>query len=157
MCVVLLLPAISKNLTAFLYGWLPLSNAYGISFTGKNMKNSDKNLSEKSGEREVKNCKIWFFTLHPSFFILRKHRFRSTKGKLWPRQRLCLVAWNITFHTTKHGLSRNETLPLANLLFVNCPFTDEYPCNHLSFNTLRKTSKNGVFSTEWPFRSRRWP
>ena len=25
------LPAISKNLKAFLYGWLPLSNAYGIS------------------------------------------------------------------------------------------------------------------------------
>ena len=25
-------PAISKNLKAFLYGWLPLSNAYGISF-----------------------------------------------------------------------------------------------------------------------------
>ena len=24
-------PAISKNLKAFLYGWLPLSNAYGIS------------------------------------------------------------------------------------------------------------------------------
>ena len=27
-----LYPAISKNLKAFLYGWLPLSNAYGISF-----------------------------------------------------------------------------------------------------------------------------
>ena len=26
-----LIPAISKNLKAFLYGWLPLSNAYGIS------------------------------------------------------------------------------------------------------------------------------
>ena len=29
---VLLLPAISKSPRAFLYGWLPLSNAYGISF-----------------------------------------------------------------------------------------------------------------------------
>jgi hypothetical protein len=53
----LLLPAISQSPRGQLYGWLPLSNAYGISFTGKNMKNSDKNLSGKSGEREVKICK----------------------------------------------------------------------------------------------------
>ena len=78
--------------------------------------------------------------------------FGIAKHKLWPRQRLCLVAWNMTFHTTKHGLSRNETLPLANSSFVNRPFTDKYPCNHLSINTLRKTTKIAVFSTEWPFR-----
>jgi hypothetical protein len=27
----------------------------------------------------------------------------------------------------------------------------ENPCNKLSFNALRKNSKNGVFSTEHPF------
>ena len=32
--------------------------------------NLDKNLSGKSGEREVKNCKNRFFTLQSSFFIL---------------------------------------------------------------------------------------
>ena len=30
-CVMSLSPAISKHPRAFLYGWLPLSNAYGIS------------------------------------------------------------------------------------------------------------------------------
>ena len=46
------------------------------------MKDFDKTLSGKSGEREVKICKNSFFTLHPSFFILRKTSFRSAKGKL---------------------------------------------------------------------------
>ena len=31
----------------------------------------------------------------------------------------------------KHGLSRNETLPLANLSFVNRQFTDKYLRNYL--------------------------
>ena len=39
------------------------------------VKNSDKSLSGKSDEREVKICKNGFFTLHPSFFILRKVKF----------------------------------------------------------------------------------
>ena len=52
MCVVLLLPAISKKLTAFLYGWLPLSNAHGII-----VNNIYKNLSGKNDEREVKKRK----------------------------------------------------------------------------------------------------
>ncbi len=52
----------------------------------------------------------------------------------------------------KHGLSRSETLPLANLFFVNHQMTDEYSCNHLSVNDLQKTSKNGVFSAERHFR-----
>ena len=125
----------SKNLKAFLYGWLPLSNAYGIpslatqhksntnsiSFhcsttqnlspfrgsvngcvlsrgsvlrtsppacilsclwhyfiwnaNGIAVKKPDKNLSGRSDEREVKICKNRFFTLHSSFFILRKLRF----------------------------------------------------------------------------------
>ena len=46
------------------------------------VKELDKNLSGKSGEREVKMCKNRFFILHPSFFILRKIRFGSTKGKV---------------------------------------------------------------------------
>jgi len=54
----------------------------------------------------------------------------------------------MVFHTTKHGLSRSETLPLANSDFVNRPFTDKYPRNHLSVNALQKTSKIGVFSTK---------
>ena len=42
----------------------------------------NKNLSGKSDEREVKMCKNRLFTLHPSFFILRKTSFHSAKGKL---------------------------------------------------------------------------
>ena len=80
--------------------------------------------------------------LHSSSFILH-----FAKDKLSHCETLALTAPKVMFGRMKHGLSRNETLPLANLLFVNRPFTDEYPCNHLSFNTLRKTSKNGVFST----------
>ena len=45
-------------------------NANGIA-----VKKPDKNLSGKSDEREVKICKNRFFTLHSSFFILRKLRF----------------------------------------------------------------------------------
>ena len=40
----------------------------------------NKNLSGKSDEREVKMCKKQLFTLHPSFFILRKTSFHSAKG-----------------------------------------------------------------------------
>ena len=36
--VVSLFPAISKNLKAFLYGWLPLSNAYGILYCETQLK-----------------------------------------------------------------------------------------------------------------------
>ena len=89
-------------------------NANGI-----DIKNPDKNLSGKSDEREVKMCKTWFFTHHSSFFISRELSSRSAKHKLWPRQRSCFIASNITFHTTKHGLSCSETLPLANSYFVN--------------------------------------
>ena len=115
------------------------------------MKNPDKNLSGKSDEREVKKCKTWFFTLHSSFLILRKHSFHTAKGKLWPRQRPCFTASNMTFHTTKHGLSRNETLPLANLDFVNCTFTDKQSRNNLSVNTLQKPSKIALFSPKEQF------
>ena len=52
----------------------------------------------------------------------------------------------------KPYLSRTETLALANSDFVNRSFTDKNLCNYLSDNDLRKTSKNGVFSTERPFR-----
>jgi len=57
-------------------------DARGIFFCWENnMKNPDKKLSGKSGEREVKNCKRRFFTLHSSFFILRKHSFHTAKPK----------------------------------------------------------------------------
>ena len=46
------------------------------------VKELDKSLSGKSGEREVNFCKNRFFTLHPSFFILRKIRFGSMRGKV---------------------------------------------------------------------------
>ena len=88
------------------------------------VKNLDKNLSRKSDEREVKNCKNRFFTLHSSFFILRELSFRTAKHKLSSPQRPCFTASNITFHTTKHNLWRSETLPLANSHFVNRPITD---------------------------------
>ena len=116
-----------------------------------NMKNPDKNLSGKSDEREVKLCKIRFFTLHSSFFILRKHSFRTVKPKGWPRQRPCFIAWNMVFHTMKPYLWRTETLPFAIPSFVNRPFTIEYPRNHLSVNALRKTSKIALFSSEEQF------
>ena len=122
-----------------------------------NMKNPDKNLSGKSDEREVKLCKIRFFTLHSSFFILRKHSFRTVKPKGWPRQRPCFIAWNMVFHTMKPYLWRTETLPFAIPSFVNRPFTIEYPCNYLSFSDLRKTSKIALFSSEWPFRDQHPP
>ena len=86
--------------------------------------NLDKNLSGKSGERDVKLCKTWFFILYSSFFILRKHSFRTAKPKLWAHQRPCFTASNITFHTTKHGLWRSETIPLANPFYANQPITD---------------------------------
>ena len=121
------------------------------------VKNLDKNLSRKSDEREVKNCKNRFFTLHSSFFILRKLSFRTAKHKLSSSQRPCFTASNITFHTTKHNLWRSETLPFANSLFVNRQITVLNLCNRLLVNTLRETSKNGVFSTEQPFRSRKCP
>ena len=116
------------------------------------MKNPDKNLSGKSDEIEVKICKNRFFPLHSSFFILRKHSFRCAKHNLWVAQSLCFVRWNITFHTMKPYLSHGETLPLANLFYVNRSVTIKHPCNHLSANTLPKTSKIAVFSTESPFR-----
>ena len=121
------------------------------------MKNPDKNLSGKRDEREVKLCKFRFFTLHSSFFVLGKLSFRTAKHKLWPRQRSCFTASNITFHTTKHGLSRCETLPLANLYFVNHPITNQYPRNHLSINALQKTAKIAVFLTDCPFRCQHPP
>ena len=52
----------------------------------------------------------------------------------------------------KDNLSRTETLPLANSDFVNRQITVKNSYNKLSVNTLRKTSKNGVFSTEGLFR-----
>ena len=52
----------------------------------------------------------------------------------------------------KPYLSHGETLPLANLFYVNRSITIEHPCNHLSANTLPKTSKIAVFSTDSPFR-----
>ena len=52
----------------------------------------------------------------------------------------------------KPYLSHGETLPLANLFYVNRSITIEHPYNHLSANTLPKTSKNGVFPTDSPFR-----
>ena len=119
--------------------------------------NIDKNLSGKSDEREVKICKNGLFTLHSSFFILWKVSFHTSKGKLWRGQSLCFIASNMVFHTTKPYLSRTKTLLLTNLYFVNRPFTVLNPCNHLSANMLRKTSKIDVFSTEWPFRTRRCP
>ena len=126
---------------------------YGISpLLKNNMKKPDKNLSGKSDEREVKICKNRLFTLHSSFFILWKVSFHTARGKLWRGQSLCFIASNMVFHTTKPYLWRSETLPLANSDFVNRPFTVLNPCNHLSINMLRKASKNGVFSTEWPFR-----
>ena len=127
-------------------------NAKGIA-----VKNPDKNLSGKRDEREVKICKNQFFTLHSSFFIFPSLRFHRAKRKLWPRQRPCFIAPNITFHTTKHNLSRCETLPLANSYFVNYPITNQYPCNHLSVNALPKTAKIAVFLTEWPFRCQHPP
>jgi len=54
----------------------------------------------------------------------------------------------MTFHTTKPYLWRSETLPLANPFFVNREITDKLLHNHLSINTLRKTPKIAVFSTE---------
>ena len=51
------------------------------------VKNSDKNLSGKSDEREVKICKNRFFALHSSFFILRKLRFLTLIPYLWRGQR----------------------------------------------------------------------
>ena len=106
---------------------------------------------------KVKICKNCFFTLHPSFLIFRKLSFRTAKHKLSSPQRPCFTASNITFHTTKHNLWRSETLPFANSLFVNRQITVLNLRNRLLVNTLRKTSKNGVFSTERPFRSRRCP
>jgi hypothetical protein len=87
------------------------------------MKNPDKNLSGKSDEIEVKICKNRFSPLHSSFFILRKHSFRCAKHNLWVAQSLCFVRWNITFHTMKPYLSHGETLPLANLFYVNRSIT----------------------------------
>ena len=54
----------------------------------------------------------------------------------------------MTFHTMKPYLSCNETLPLANPFFVNRQVTDKQSRNHLSVNTLQKTSKIALFSTK---------
>ena len=113
--------------------------------------NVDKNLSGKSDEREVKLCKSWFFTLHPSFFILWKLSFRTAKHKLWPPQRPCFTVSNISFGTTKRYLWRSETIPLANSSFVNRPITIQYSYNHLSVNALRKASKIALFSPKEQF------
>ena len=40
-----LYPAISKHLTAFLYGWLPLSNAYGIPSLATQHKSNTNSIS----------------------------------------------------------------------------------------------------------------
>ena len=49
------------------------------------------------------------------------------------------------FHRLKHGLSHDETIPLANPFYVNRSVTDDVFCNHLSANKLQKTSKNAFF------------
>ena len=51
----------------------------------------------------------------------------------------------------KPYLSRTKTLPLANPYFVNRLFTNNYPCNNLSVNALRKTSKKALFRPSDPF------
>ena len=48
----------------------------------------------------------------------------------------------------KPYLLRSETLPFANPYFVNRTITINKLRNHLSINTLRKTSKIASFSTE---------
>ena len=58
-------------------------DVYGVFY----VKELDKNLSGKSGEREVKICKNRFFILHPSFFILRKIRFDRAKGYVSSHER----------------------------------------------------------------------
>ena len=57
----------------------------------------------------------------------------------------------MTFHAVKHGLSRDETLPLAILCFVNHLFTSKNPCNHLSVNTLPEIVKMPFFRPSDPF------
>ena len=83
-------PAISQSPRGQLYGWLPLSNAYGISFTGKNMKNSDKNLSGKVMKEKLKSVKTVSspFIHHSSFceslgFSPSYLTFGVAKGKVW--------------------------------------------------------------------------
>ena len=97
--------------------WLP----HGISSLWKNnMKKTDKNLSGKSDEREVKICKNDFspFIFHSSFHYFSFNffpslRFRSVKGKLSPLQRLCFTAWNMVFRATKPYLSQIYFLQTA--------------------------------------------
>ena len=90
--------------------------------------------------------------LHSSFFILH-----FAKAKVSHPHTLALTAPKLMFHRMKHDLSHDETLPLANSDFVNRTFTNNYPCNNLSVNALRKTSKNGVFSAEGPSRCQHPP
>ena len=45
------------------------------------MKKTDKQLSGKSDEIEVKKCKNRFFTLHSPFFILRELSSRKMKNE----------------------------------------------------------------------------
>ena len=123
----------------------------------KHMKDFDKNLSGKSDEREVKICKNGSFTLYPSFFIFPSLRFLTPIPYLWASQRICLVALNISFSTTKRYLWRGETLPLANSDYVNREITDKNLCNNLSINALQKSTKSGLLFDQKYFCSERRP
>ena len=68
-----------RNRASCMFDWLSKGDNTVRLFLVKEV---DKSLSGKSDEREVKLCKNSFFTLHPSYLILRKLRFRTAKHKL---------------------------------------------------------------------------
>ena len=65
-----LIPAISRCLKARLYGWLPLSNAYGISFpcntTQKQTPTAFSFIKNKTRSADFPNPTIWnqTFVMH---------------------------------------------------------------------------------------------
>ena len=83
-------------------------DARGIFFCWENnMKNPDKNLSGKSDEREVKNCKraIYKIKICESLgFVAPKVRFRRVKGDVWDDETWPLAQSKHTFRDVKPKL-----------------------------------------------------
>ena len=75
--------------------------------------------------------------------------FRRVKGYVWGDETWSLARSKLRFRGARANLSQNEEWRMKS---EESTFTVLNPRNQLLINTLQKTSKNGVFSTEWPFR-----
>ena len=152
-----LYPAISKNLKAFLYGWLPLSNAYGIpSLATQHKSNTNsisfhcsttQNLSPFRGS--VNGCVLSRGSvLHtsPPACILSCIPTKSCRGKCMKEKLNCVKTTSSLFI---HHSSFRESLAFT---APNISF-DRAKGHVLPHQTLPFTRRNMVFRAAKPYLS----